>query len=230
MCGRFTQAVPWSAVWAFSQPLVLAVPDEPLSPRYNIAPTQSVWVIAGDGAGGAKVGAMRWGLVPGWANSLPSGLSTFNARIESVAMKPTFQQVFGRRHCLIPVGGYYEWVGTGRAKQPWYITPSEDQMMFFAGLWDRWMSPTGEALLSFTVLTAPADGGLARLHDHRPMIIPAVLGGDWLSAGPKALSVLTGLQPPDLRWHPVAIDVGNVRSDHSGLIEPVAAIDLAGSS
>ena len=33
MCGRFTQLAPWSEVWAFSQPLVLAVPDAAVEPR-----------------------------------------------------------------------------------------------------------------------------------------------------------------------------------------------------
>jgi putative SOS response-associated peptidase YedK len=96
------------------------------------------------GAGGAKVGSMRWGLVPGWADSAASRLSTFNARIESAATKPTFRQVLGRRHCLVPASGYYEWVGRWRAKQPWYIRPANDPLMFFAGLWDRWQSPAGK--------------------------------------------------------------------------------------
>ena len=172
MCGRFTQAMPWSAVWAFSQPLALAVPDEPLVPRYNIAPTQSAWVIASDGHGGAKAGTMRWGLVPHWGKDLKLGLSSFNARIETAAAKPTFRQAFERRHCLLPASGYYEWVSAGKAKQPWYIRPVDAPMMLFAGLWDRWQSPDGTTLLSFTVLTQAADGELASLHDRRPVMVP----------------------------------------------------------
>lgn len=226
MCGRFTQAMPWSAVWAFSQPLVLSLPTEPLIPRYNIAPTQPAWVIASDGAGGGNVGPMRWGLVPSWAGSLPTGVSTFNARIESAASKPTFRHVFGRRHCLVPATGYYEWVGSGRTKQPWFIAPADDSMMFFAGLWDRWLSPTGEPMLSFTVLTAPATGGLAALHDRRPVLIPANGAATWLAGGTPAMDqVSSGRAELNLRWHPVARDVGNVRVDHAELIEPIHGAD-----
>jgi putative SOS response-associated peptidase YedK len=116
MCGRFAQAVPWSTVWAFSQPLAIAIPEEPLVPRYNIAPTQAAWVVAGYGARGAKAGSMRWGLVPGWAHKLPLGLSTFNTRAESAPTKPTFRHLLERRHFLVPAHGCCEWVGTGRAK------------------------------------------------------------------------------------------------------------------
>jgi putative SOS response-associated peptidase YedK len=45
--------------------------------------------------------------------------------------------------------------------------------MFFAGLWDRWQSPIGKTLLSFTILTTAATGELAELHDRRPIIVPA---------------------------------------------------------
>lgn len=111
MCGRFTQATPWAAVRAFSEPLTLTLPAEPLEPSYNIAPTQQAWVIASDGKGGGKAGQMRWGLVPHWAKDIKCGLATFNARIETAATKPTFRTSFAARHCLVPASGYYEWVG-----------------------------------------------------------------------------------------------------------------------
>lgn len=211
--------MPWSAVWAFSQPLVLAVPDEPLVPRYNIAPTQSAWVIASDGHGGAKAGTMRWGLVPHWAKDLKSGLATFNARIETAATKPTFRQAFERRHCLVPASGYYEWVGAGKDKQPWYIRPVEAPMMFFAGLWDRWQLPDGTTLLSFTVLTQAADGDLARLHDRRPVMVPPSGAEEWLAAGAGAAERLVQRAgETELAWHRVGKEVSNARAEGASLI------------
>lgn len=226
MCGRFTQAMPWSAVWAFSQPLVLAMPDEPLVPRYNVAPTQSAWVIASDGHGGAKAGKMRWGLVPHWAKDLNSGLATFNARIETAATKPTFRQAFERRHCLLPASGYYEWVSAGKAKQPWYIRPVDAPMMLFAGLWDRWQSPDGTTLLSFTVLTQAADGELASLHDRRPVMVPPSKIGEWLAAGAGSVErLVTRAGGTELAWHRVGKEVGNARAEGASLIEPSGDAD-----
>lgn len=222
MCGRFTQAVPWSVVWAFSQPLVSEVPEEPLVPRYNIAPTQEAWVIAGDGRGGAKAGRMRWGLVPHWAEDVKSGLATFNARLESAATKPTFRRAFERRHCVVPASGYYEWVGAGKAKQPWYIRPERDPVLFFAGIWDRWVPPNGAPMLSFSILTTVAEGPLMALHHRRPIIVPPAFVGPWLEAGHHApLELLSKLPSSALGWHSVATAVGNVSADHVELISRV---------
>jgi putative SOS response-associated peptidase YedK len=222
MCGRFTQAVPWSAVWAFSQPLTIAVPPESFVPSYNVAPTQSAWVIAGDGRGGAKAGRMRWGLVPHWSKDLKSGFSTFNARIETAATKPTFREAFERRHCLVPAGGYYEWTGEGRAKQSWYIHPERDPLLFFAGIWERWTSNHGEPLLSFSILTTAAEGDLASLHHRRPVILPAEIAPAWLMPDHHPASdVLARAAVPALRWYAVAPEVGNAKANGAHLIAPL---------
>lgn len=168
---------------------------------------------------------MRWGLVPGWADSAASRPSTFNARIESAATKPTFRQVLGRRHCLVPASGYYEWVGRWRAKQPRYIRPANDPLMFFAGLWDRWQSPAGKKLLSFTILTTAATGELAALHERRPIIVPATHAAEWLTAGNAAAAqLLAHERETALRWHPVGRAVGDVREDHPELTRPLGGI------
>lgn len=221
MCGRFTQAAPWSAVWAFSQPLVLSISEDALVPRYNIAPTQEAWVIADNGRGGAKAGRMRWGLVPHWAEDLKLGAATFNARLESAATKPTFRHAFARRHCLVPASGYYEWVGVGKAKQPWYIHPDRDPVLLFAGIWDRWMSPNGTSLLSFSILTTAAEGDLASLHDRRPVVLSADLAPAWLTPDQHSpFDVLASATPPLLRWYAVGTAVGDARKDGEHLIAP----------
>jgi len=222
MCGRFTQAVPWSAVWAFSHPLTIAVPAESFVPSYNVAPTQQAWVIAGDGHGNAKAGRMRWGLVPHWSKDLKSGLSTFNARIESAATKPTFREAFERRHCLVPAGGYFEWVGEGRAKQPWYVRPERDPLLLFAGIWDRWLSSDGVPLLSFSILTQAAVGALAHLHHRQPVMLSPPLALEWLTPDQQpSVRVLEHAAAPALHWYPVASDVGSARANGEHLIQPL---------
>lgn len=221
MCGRFTQIATWAEVWAFSQPLALTPPAEPLEPRYNIAPTQQAWIIASDGKGGGKAGQMRWGLIPHWAKDIKSGVSTFNARIETAAIKPTFRSSFGKRHCLVPAGGYYEWAGEGVKKQPWYIYPTDGALMFFAGLWDRWISPHGEALLSFSVLTEPAEGPLAELHQRRPVFIPPNRASEWLSCSRLDPDGAGRRDSPSLAWHRVGSQIGRAKAAGPSLIEPI---------
>jgi len=57
---------------------------------------------------------LRRGLVPAWwSRPLKQlRLATFNARAETVAIKPMFRDSFARRRCLMPASGYYEWQHT----------------------------------------------------------------------------------------------------------------------
>jgi putative SOS response-associated peptidase YedK len=225
MCGRFTQLAPWSEVWAFSQPLVLAVPDAAVQPRWNIAPSTTAWVIASDGHGDAKAGTMRWGLVPHWAPDAKGGFSTINARIETAAEKPAFRGPWQRRRCLVPANGYYEWVTDEQGhKQPFYLQPSDAPLLMFAGLWDRWNAADGTPLLSFSIVTEAAEGELAALHHRRPLMLQAPQFADWLTAPSPALGPLLASAPrPSLRWHAVGPAVGNPRNDGPSLVEPVAS-------
>lgn len=223
MCGRYTNHASWAEVLAFSQPLQLAVPDTPIEARYNIAPSQSAWVLAADGEGGAKAGRMQWGLVPHWAADAKGSYSTINARAETVASKPAFREPFKRRRCLVIASGYYEWLPLpdGR-KQPYYIHPSDAPVMLMAGLWDRWQAPGGEALLSFSIVTEEAHGDMRQLHDRRPVRLPCASLQRWLYApAPEALSMLQAVPEPTLQWHAVHPGVGNARSEGERLIAPL---------
>jgi hypothetical protein len=66
--------------------------------------------VASDGK--RMLGPMRWGLIPNWWSKplKEMKVATFNARAETVAEKPMFQESFERRRCLVPASGYYEWV------------------------------------------------------------------------------------------------------------------------
>lgn len=45
---------------------------------------------------------MRWGLIPFWAKDEGIGNRMINARIETVADKPSFKRAYVSRRCLIP--------------------------------------------------------------------------------------------------------------------------------
>ncbi|HEX4612935.1 MAG TPA: SOS response-associated peptidase family protein, partial [Urbifossiella sp.] len=62
MCGRFTLYAPAAEV---AEVFELPEPPAVLTPRYNIAPTQKVPVVA-LGAAGRKLSMLKWGLVPSW--------------------------------------------------------------------------------------------------------------------------------------------------------------------
>ncbi len=223
MCGRFTQAFSYSDLHAyfsfFGQPL------GNLEPRYSLCPTQDIIVALPGPAGGHILERMRWGLVPNWwkkpLRELPS---TFNARCETVAEKPTFRAAYRSRRCIIPATGTYEWQDVPDGKQPWYFTPASGPIMLVAGLWEEAPHPEqpGHTIRSATMVITQANSFVARYHDRMPVLLTRDTMETWLSGSTDT----TLMQPaPDdmLAAHAVSRRVNNARvRDDATLVEAVA--------
>lgn len=221
MCGRFTQIQRKAEM---EQHFGIEVSSDEAEyfgvPRFNIAPSQSVPVVVGAvGAGQLRsFRLMRWGLVPAWSKSSRLGCNTINARVEGVEQSPVFRQAFQRSRCIVPVSGYYEWkVGT-RPKQPYYIHASETESpLALAGLWDRWISPEGEAFDSFAILTTAANALLSRIHHRMPVVLPPACWAAWLGESPASTALLRDCMRPApeqaLEVYPVSPQVNRVRHD-----------------
>jgi putative SOS response-associated peptidase YedK len=110
-----------------------------------------------------------FGLVPHWAGEIAFGRRTYNARSETVAEKPSFRDAWRLgQHCIVPVENVYEpdW-RSGRAV-PTRIQRKDDKPMGIAGLWALNKKATGEAVMSFTMLTINADNHPVFNQFHRP--------------------------------------------------------------
>ena len=98
--------------------------DEDFSwtPRWNIAPTQSVPIIRQEDTKPRRsFDLVRWGLIPSssWAKDPSIATKTINAMSETAAQKPAFRGALRWRRCLIPSDGFYEWQSIGsKQKQP----------------------------------------------------------------------------------------------------------------
>jgi putative SOS response-associated peptidase YedK len=211
-----------------------------LVPDYNVAPTDPVPVVRGRPE--PRLAVARWGLVPAWA-SASSAARRINARAETVATASSFARPFRRRRCLIPADGWYEWRRTadGRRKQAYFMTPRGGGVLAFAGL-----SATSSAgVLTCSVVTMPALGDLALVHDRMPLILPRERWDDWLGYAPDAGTgpdgrpgdhavldpdVLLAPPPPrmlaGLEIRPVGPAVGDVRNDGPHLVDRISAQPL----
>jgi putative SOS response-associated peptidase YedK len=94
MCGRFSLQTSEARVRAVFN----MQPAEQLNlkPRYNITPSQDVLIVR-DASQGNELVTARWGLVPHWSKESTTKYSTINARIETVAEKPTYRTPFKNR-------------------------------------------------------------------------------------------------------------------------------------
>jgi putative SOS response-associated peptidase YedK len=167
MCGRFTlRSEPRAVAGLFD---LLDVPD--LQPRYNIGPTQDVPVVRlRQDRPGRELAALRWGLIPSWADNPSIGNRLINARGETLAEKPTFRSAFKRRRCLVAADGFYEWKAVGKKKQPYHFSMTDGRPFGFAGLWESWQRD-GDEIESVTIVTTAANELLADYHERMPVIV-----------------------------------------------------------
>ena len=132
MCGRFTLTVNPDELqqqFGLSQP-----PPAQLTPRFNIAPSQAVAVVANQPE--RVLDLFKWGLIPSWAKDPKIGNKLINARAETLAEKPSFRSALKRRRCLVVADGFYEWKKDGTVKTPMYIQLKDGRPFAFAGLWE----------------------------------------------------------------------------------------------
>ena len=135
-----------------------------------------------------------FGLVPHWAESTKLTKSTFNARAETAAEKPSFRDAWKKaQHCIIPAEAIYEPDWRSGKAIPTRISSSNGSPLGIAGLWSSWKSEKGEVVHSFTMLTINATSHPMMQNFHKPtdekrmvVILPPDRYQDWLVAKPQA--------------------------------------------
>lgn len=218
MCGRYTlinlaaltQAFPW-----------IDEPPPEQTPRYNIAPTQPILVVANNRAD--RFEHFHWGLIPSWARDPAIGNRMINARAETLAEKPAFRTALRRRRCLVPADGFYEWKKDpgGKTKTPMRITMAAGEVFAFAGLWDAWHAPDGSVLPSCTLITTAPNELMSDIHDRMPVILKREDYDAWLDPAEREADELTALLKPylasEMTATPVSRTVNNPKNESPGL-------------
>ncbi|PHJ60457.1 hypothetical protein VF14_14740 [Nostoc linckia z18] len=223
MCGRFTLNQPVEALAKIFD--VQQLPDLPA--EYNIAPTQKVaTLLQNPESKKREFQQLHWGLIPSWAKDPGIGAKTINARAETVAEKPAFRSAFKHRRCLVLADGFYEWQRQQGKKQPFYFRLQDGQPFAFAGLWERWQSPSNEEITSCTILTTAANELLQPIHERMPVILDPQDYDLWLDSQvqtPQTLQQLLRSYPAAaMTAYPVSTLVNNSRHNSPECIVPMS--------
>ena len=213
MCGRFVLSASPQAIAEYLN----SAPPEPYAPRYNIAPTQPLLARTRQ-----ALTHLRWGLVPAWSKDPSIGARLFNARSETVAEKPSFRNAYRRRRCLIPATGFYEWRREGERKQPYFCHLGQ-RMFAFAGIWELWQDGDGNELRSCALLTAPAEGPIAEIHERMPVAIDDTLHSLWMDHRDESTARAEACiadRVRDFEFYPVGTRVNYAGNEGPELIRP----------
>jgi putative SOS response-associated peptidase YedK len=223
MCGRYTLRV---------APAELAEIFETLnqiewSPRYNIAPTQTVVAVCeSEQEDGRELALLRWGLIPSWAKDSKIGSNLINARADGVATKPSFRHAFKKKRCLIPADGFYEWkaVPGQKAKQPYHITVRELPVFAFAGLWESWTDPQGKLVQTSAIITTDANEAMQAVHNRMPVILNPTDYDRWLDCSQTdVLDLLKPCSSEKMQLTPVSTLVNSPRNEKPECVVPLKA-------
>lgn len=233
MCGRYSLFVDRDDLEErFDAEFVV-----PYRRTYNAAPGQRHPVIANEAPD--EVRALRWGLVPSWAEEDDGG--HINARKETAADRPSFRTAHERRRCLVPASGFFEWAETNGAKRPYHVTAADADVFAMAGLWERWEPPETQASLSrfgaddtgtdgdgdsvvlesFAILTGPPNEVVEAIHDRMPVILDPDAEAAWLDGSLEA-AALEPIGAERLRAYPVSRRVNDPSNDDPSVVDPAA--------
>ena len=135
--------------------------------------------------------SMNFSLVPRWSKERRPKFATHNARLESVAEKPTWKDAFQKRPCVVPLTEFYEPIYEGDwAGHMVAFSRAESQILLAAGLWEEWIDKSnGEVLPSFAILTTDPQPSVKKIgHDRSPVFLSVEKARLWLALGDSAES------------------------------------------
>ena len=142
----------------------------------NVAPTTKMPILTS----GPTWEAANWWLVPRWSKDGKYSFTTFNARVETLETAASFRNLVFSQRCLVPFSFFYEWKTEGKVKTPIRITPQDNKLHAFAGLFDIWKGD-GRQLQTFTIITRPARPDLEWLHSRMPLVLNEEHYKQWLN-------------------------------------------------
>ena len=178
------------------------VPEDEDPPRHNIVPGQDLLVLTRAG-----LTHMRWGMIPVGrknARGRPVMDTIINVRGETVFEKSAYA---GTVRALIPVDGWYEWIGERRKKQTWCIWPKDGSFLTFAGITDVWTAPGGLTISQIAVVTCPPSEDVRLLHHRMGVVVAPEDRQMWLTGTENEARALIKSAPNNTLRHKKADDV-----------------------
>ena len=148
----------------------------PLVKSGEVVPTNLVPVLATMRKGGLGAFPMRWGF-----NVEGRKVPLINARSESTAEKPAFQEAWAKHRCIIPVSWYYEWAQVpsedGRTSNSvkYAIQPANSTIAWLCGFYR-----IEDGLPCFILLTREAGPDFSFIHDRMPLILEERAAFSWI--------------------------------------------------
>lgn len=244
--------------------MILNLSNQTFQSSYNIPPTRTALIIYQTKNSDSSIinryviEPLIFGLVPSWAKPKdPTPVERkgkpgpkysrelqkyqgkhFNCRKESLANKTPIWNSAKQTRCVVPIQGYFEWLQSGKTKNPYFVHSSEAPLIYLAALYSHNTSYSSidthsKYLSSFTIITGPAtkddSKDLSWLHPRKPlMLMPGTNAwNEWLDPKKRwsddlldiSLNTIHNKAYMNIECHTVSSDVGKPFAEGKYLIE-----------
>ena len=160
----------------------------------TVTPMRQAHVITLDEAGLRKAVPMRWGMVALSAKDPMSGTKHIHARAETIDTLPTFRDAFAHRRGLIALSTFNEAKEITPTKwEQQVITPRDGKPLAVAVIWERWTNRNEGELLTFAMVTVPANRLITTVTDRMPAFLAPEDWSKWLGEEPASPEELKAL-------------------------------------
>lgn len=193
MCGRYKLVTAPEELEAYFEAIISNAGT--IEPMLNVTPGMFMPVLAVGRDRVPVITSFKWGLVPSWSKDPKTGYKMINARSESITQKPSFAIPFQRRRCIVPANGFYEWMKRGTEKIPHFVRRADDDIMSFAGIYDRWKYPDGKDLFTYSIITTSANERIKHIHERMPVALEKGKINVWLNPSTEIQTLMDLMKP-----------------------------------
>jgi len=136
-----------------------------------------------------------FGFLPNWATSFNDQRKNFNARSDSIRIKPTWKKAWkNKQRCLVCASGFYE--DDKSNKKRYFFSVKDRAEIYFAGIYNHWKDPaTGQIAKTFAIITTEPNELVGSIHPRMPVILDKEGGVTWLKPQASEEAVFDLLQP-----------------------------------
>ena len=108
-------------------------------------------------------------------------------------------------------------------RRPYRVVVGDEEIITFAGLWDRW-SDGEEEISSCTIITTTPNQMMSELHDRMPVILDEDSRDKWLDPSIQDKGMLQSLLKPfqgEMNVYEVSKEVNNPRNHSADLLKSI---------
>ena len=177
--------------------------------NYNISPGHYAPVITNEKP--HEIQLFRYGLTPFWAKSdmlLPTARSEGDHNLNDdptfrgasgIILKKAFRKPIRSQRCILIASAFIEGINTFGKSQPYVVYLRNHQNPFpIAGIWDTWLSPSGDIINSFSIITTTANNLLQKIGCCRmPVILTYGQAKKWINPATELTTITQMLKKYD---------------------------------